>query len=459
MQKGADKAKSKPPQLFLGMKDILQTDEGLWEAVRYSIENFAQQYGYERIDTPLLEEEGVLRVISRAEEGDAVPPAFLVLPNGKRAVVRTEGLAPALRAFYERGLQNGVLPSRLYSFCSFLKSGDEKVPVKQQHEFFYTVIGDAHPVNDALLIQLASHLYADAEIPITLEINSVGHKECRDGYVKAIAEYYKPRKNALCENCKRDLQKNPFKLFTCDQHDCQMLLVDSPQIVDHLCQECNQHFVSVLEYLDSVDVPYFLNPRFLPVTATTTRTAFRIHLEQDHNVELGSGGRYDQLAEVLGFTAMPVAAFVGSMERFVQQAAGHRLSHARHAAPDVFIAQLGENARKRALKLLDQLRRMHIRAAELLSKDGLVPQMARATKLGAPYTLIIGQKEMMDDTIIIRDMENGIQEIFDFQKVAQEIQKRLAKRNGNNHRENQISRPPSPSAKPMAGAANIKDQK
>jgi histidyl-tRNA synthetase len=215
--------------------------------------------------------------------------------------------------------------------------------------------------------------------------------------------------------------------------------------------------VKVLEHLDGLEIPYVLNSRLVRGLDYYTGTAFEIWpvVEGDNSGNpnaLCGGGRYDMLVKQLGGPPTPAIGFAGGIERLINEIKARDIKVGMPATPDVFVAQLGDAARKKALRLFEDLRRAGLRVAETFSKDGIKPQMEMANKLAVKYALILGQKEMLDGTILIRDMENGIQETVDFQKIITEIQKRLSKNNvvATNH--NHIHMTQEPQARPADDA-------
>ncbi|MBI4092968.1 MAG: histidine--tRNA ligase [Candidatus Kerfeldbacteria bacterium] len=424
------------PQLLRGMKDILPADQPYWDAIRTVVEDNAHSAGFSRIETPILEAANLFtRTVG--QETDIVEKEMYVFvdKSGDKIALRPENTAPVARAFLEHGLISWPQPVRLYYLGPFFRHDRPQAGrYRQFWQFGFEVLGDAHPVVDAQLVYLAVSIYKALTVPVTAHINSLGDSVCRPNYMKILTEYFRTRRNSLCEDCKRRLQKNPLRILDCKEPDCHTVSQDVPQIVDHLCEQCRDHFVRVLEYLGELEVPYTLNPRIVRGLDYYTRTVWQIMDEgvEDHygQTDLGGGGRYDDLLQQLGNRPVPAVGFAGGVERLMMRMRERQYVPAPIRHPDIFLGQLGEAARKKSLKLYDTLRTLGIRAAESFSKDSLKGQLETANRLGVKYALIIGQKELMDDTILIRDMESGIQEVVDFKKVVPEIQKRLAKTNG-----------------------------
>jgi len=435
-----DKEKIKAPQLLRGMKDILPSEQKYWDYLRSKITSFLQDYGFKRIDTPILEETSLF-IRSVGKGTDIVDKEMFSFADqsGDNVALRPEGTASVCRAYIEHGMVNQPQPVKLFYLGPFFRHDRPQAGRHRQfHQFGFEVLGDSHPVIDAQVLMTTYNLYKELGLDIVLQINSIGCPACQENYKKILVEYYKTRRNSLCEDCKKRLLKNPLRLLDCKQDDCQTLAASAPQIVDNLCEECHEHFVKALENLDEVEVPYSLNPRLVRGLDYYTRTAFEVwpagvEDKQASQTALGGGGRYDQLIESLGGRSTPAIGYAGGFERLINKIKEQVIAVPDEKTPDIFVAQLGDLARKKSLRLFEELRKAGLKASETFSKDGMKDQMATANKSGVRYALILGQKEMNDGTIILRDMESGIQETIDYKKIVNEIKKRLSRWGVNNN--------------------------
>jgi len=271
-----------------------------------------------------------------------------------------------------------------------------------------------------------------------IHVNSIGDAESRTEYAKLLKEYFKSKRRLLCEDCKKRLLKNTLRILDCKEAGCRDLIKDAPQLVDHIDEESKAHFVSVLEHLGESEVPYELNPYIVRGLDYYNRTAFEIfpRLEKTKTDEakedsspnaLGGGGRYDGLIENIGGRETGAVGMAFGLERIVELLKQSGSSAKSDKTPQIFLAQLGSDATKHAFTLFETLRQSGIRVSSNFSKEGLKAQLEQADKLGVAYAVILGQKELLDQTVIIRDMENGIQEVVDLNKISEEIKKRLKK--------------------------------
>ncbi len=428
-------AKKKPAQLQLvrGMHDILPAEWPWWEFVISEAKDLARAYGFQRLETPVLERTALFtRAIGTATDIVEKEMFSFVDQSNDHLSLRPEYTAGIARAYLEHGMISLPQPVKLYCLGPlFRHERPQAGRFRNFWQFDFEILGEASATADAQLIIMLAALMESLRLTVTIQVNSVGCPVCRPAYKQALTDYYRTKRSVLCEDCKRRLQKNPMRLLDCKEEGCRSLVQGAPQLVDHLCQDCRTHFVRVLEYLDEVELPYQLNPYLVRGLDYYTRTVFEVWGPDEGKSALAAGGRYDNLIAELGGQPTPAVGFAGGVERVVLELKARQVGIPQPPVPDLFLACLGDAARKKALRLFEDLRRQGIRAAESFTKDGLKQQLEAANRLGVKFALVLGQKELTDGTIIVRDMENGIQEIVDFQKVVEEVQKRLAAHRSN----------------------------
>ncbi len=265
---------------------------------------------------------------------------------------------------------------------------------------------------------------------LIIEINSIGDFQCRPYYKKALTNYLKKYQMALCGDCKTRLKENPLRVLDCKNEKCKEIASGAHQVIDYLCEECHNHFKEVLEYLDELDLPYRLNPFLVRGLDYYTKTVFEIFEENADGQKQGTlvgGGRYDGLIKLLGGKDSPACGAAGGAERIVSIMKSQEIKIPKHIPSQIFLTQLGGLAKKKSLKLLEEFRRANIPVAESLSRDSLKTQLRIADKLEVKHALIIGQKEALDETVIIREMETGKQETVKLDKVIEEMKKKIKK--------------------------------
>ncbi len=436
--KKTEEKKSSPKkniQLLKGMKDIMPQEQAYWNMIRKKVEEFARIYGFERLDTPVLEQTSLF-VKGTGKHTDIVEKEMFSFEDqgGEKVSLRPEFTPGFSRAYIEHGMLNQPQPVKLFTIGPVFRHDKPQAGrYRQFYQMNFEIIGSHQPVVDAELLSLQYFLFKEIGLNVSLQINSVGCPDCRPQYKQLLQDYYRNKKRNLCENCKKRYTKNPLRLLDCKEEVCQELAQDAPQIVDHLCEDCREHFVKVLEHLDTSDIPYTLNAKIVRGLDYYSKTAWEIYPiikgeeKKTSQGAVSGGGRYDGLIEQYGGREETGACgFAAGIERLILALKDEGIKPPEAEPVDVFLAQLGETARKKSLQLLEDLRQKGFQVRSNLTKESLSSQLSLANKLGARITLILGQKEMIDNTILLRDMESGAQEIIDLNKIEKELTKRLA---------------------------------
>lgn len=417
-----------------GMRDILPQDQKYWQAVENAAKKIASDYGYGTIETPIFE---LAEVFTKGigKQTDVVEKEMysFVDQGGDQLTARPEGTASVVRAYIQHGMLNQPQPVKLFYFGPMFRH--EKPQSGRYRQFYqagFEAIGEAGPALDAQMILMGYNCLNDVGIDCTIQVNSIGCPVCREEYKKALIKYYKQYQKQMCDNCKLRMAKNPLRLLDCKESGCQELRANAPQILDYLDDECKKHFMKVLEYLDELNLPYELNPRIVRGLDYYNRTVFEYWSADDNEgkTAFGGGGRYDGLVQILGGRDnTPACGLSIGVDRAVSKLREKNIELPEIYQPDIFLAQLGDNAKKKAMTLYEVLRKK-FKVSQAFYKDSLKGQLEIANKLRVKYTLIIGQKEVGDGTIMLRDMDGGVQEIIDYAKAESEIAKRLEKHIG-----------------------------
>ncbi|MFH1457126.1 MAG: histidine--tRNA ligase [Patescibacteria group bacterium] len=447
-----------------GFKDVLPDQQKYWDFLYDRTRQTSIDYGFRKLDLPVLEDARIY-IKGTGKTTDIVEKELYAFEDkgGNKVALRPEFTPGVLRAYLEHGMINQPQPVKLFSWGPIFRHDNPQAGrLRQFHQFNFEVIGSDLPETDSQFIVMIAGLYKSFGLDVLIEINTIGCSECRHEYVKELNKFLRKNKDKLCNICQERMQRNPLRILDCKEESCVEATQDVPQIVDYVCVECKDHFVKVLENLDEIDVIYSLNPRLVRGLDYYTRTTFEVFLNEenypkldkttnehfceknnkaklkmsdknqneDKKIALGGGGRYDNLMEILGGRPTPAIGMAGGVERVISVLKQISIEVPDSSQADVFIAQLGDDAKKKSIKMFEDMRRENIRIREAFSKTGLKSQLEIANRLNVKYTLILGQKEMIDGTIIIRDMESGIQEIVPFEKAIVEIKKRLAGGNG-----------------------------
>lgn len=427
-----------------GMHDILPEEQKYFDRIYRVVEALANFYEFQKIETPILEETELFsKGIGLTTDIVGKQMYSFKSKGGDELTLRPEGTAPIVRAFIEHGMQNLPQPVKLWYFGPFFRYEKPQLGrFRQFHQFGFEIFGESGPVIDAQMIQLFYNILKEIGLKnLIIEINSIGDSQCRPYYKKVLTTYFRSKEFALCSDCRRRLRENPLRILDCKEEKCQIIKAGAPQILDHLCEECHNHFKEVLEFLDELSLPYHLNPYLVRGLDYYTKTIFEIFEDSEAGPKesklptgqgrkigaLVAGGRYDNLVKILGGKETPACGGAGGVERIISIMKEKAIKFPKIAPTKIFFAQLGNLAKRKSLKILEDFRKAKIKVGETLGRDSLRTQLNRANKMGVKYTLILGQKEALEGTIIIRDMETGKQEIVKLDKVVKEMKRKIKK--------------------------------
>lgn len=424
------------------MHDILPEEQNYFDKIYNVCENVVKFHNFKKIETPILEYTDLFAK-GTGVGSDIVQKQMFSLrtKGGDSLTLRPEFTPGIIRSYLEHGMQNLPQPVKLYSQGPvFRYEHPQAGRFRQFHQFNLEIIGDQSAVVDSQIIQIFYSILQELKLKnLVVEINSIGDSQCRPYYKKLLVSYFKAREQALCLDCRRRLRENPLRILDCKEEKCRRIASQAPQIIDHLCDECHRHFKEVLEFLDEVQLPYRLNPYLVRGLDYYTKTVFEIFQETPAKTPLpedtepaprnalAGGGRYDGLVKLLGGESTRACGGAMGIERVVVSLKEKEIKFAESYNPSVFLAQIGNMAKKKSLKLLEDLRKARIQVGESFGKDSLKAQLKMADKLGVKYTLLLGQKEVLDGTIIIRDMKTGRQDAVKFDRAVREVEKRLKK--------------------------------
>jgi len=425
--------KSKVPETLRGFRDVLPDEQAAWEKMEDIMRSLSRAYGFGRIRLPALEQTSLFER-GVGKETDIVEKEMFTFTDqgGVRMTLRPEGTASIARAYIEHGMLNQPQPVKLwYNETFFRHERPQAGRYRQFSQFGLEALGSEDPVLDAQVILMCQRFCKDMGLDVTVQVNSLGVPASRKAYVAELVKYFKLHKKQLSETDQKRLIRNPLRLLDSKEPGMEELKAGAPQMMDYLDDDSKSHFMKVLEYLDEAEVPYVLNPFLVRGLDYYTKTVFEVALtnpgtEEGATMTLGGGGRYDGLIPLFGGreNTAAVGAAMGLERILIAAKAAGTLPDPRRRT-EVFFCQLGEAARRKGLKAFERFREAGIDVAEAFSKGNLKAQLEIADKLKAPIAIILGQKEVLDGTIIIRDMESGAQEIVDVEKVVGIVEKRL----------------------------------
>jgi len=421
-------------QSVKGMNDILPEDQAFWDYVVKKTVDLLGDYSFEKIEVPILEQTEVfLRGVGKGSDIVEKELYSLKTKGGDNLSIRPEFTASVARAYIENGFSTRSHPVKLYYTGPVLRHDrPQAFRYRQHNQVGIELFGDETAAADAEVIFILHRLFENLGIKNHIvHINTIGDATSRAQYIRALKDYYRPKLRKVCEQCRDKYKKNPLRLLDCKGETCTEFIKEAPQILDYLDETSRKHFKDVLEFLDETGVPYNLNPYLVRGLDYYTRTVFEFWPAEDSEIQvsLAGGGRYDKLIDSLGGPKTPAVGWSFGMERLmaVIKASSVKVPELKKNYK-VFFAQLGERAKKKSLLLFESLRKAGIPIKASFDRDSIKSQLRIANRLGVKYTLIFGQKEALDDTIIIREMDSGVQETVLLKNVVDEVKNRLKKK-------------------------------
>ena len=413
-----------------GTLDILPKDQPYWTRVRNHTKHLAELAGFERLDVPIFE---ATEVFARGigEGTDVVDKEMYSFTDkgGRDLTLRPEFTAGVVRAYIENGLHVEVQPQKLYSIGpTFRYDRPQAGRYRQFTQFNAEILGEQDPAADVEIMTVVWDLYAGLGIPdLEFQLNSTGCPRCRPGYVEALKGYYEEHTDDICEDCQRRLEQSPLRVLDCKEDKCQPIIAEAPRIVDHLCDECRDHFAMLREYLDVLDRRYVLNHRLVRGLDYYTKTVFEVWATGiGAQSALCGGGRYDGLAESLGGPETPGVGVAIGLERIVILMKELYAEPPALPKPEIFLAYLGEKPRKRSLKLMDELRHTDVGVYFAMGRErGLRSQLREADKRAVRYTVILGENELTSGKATVRDMKSGDQVDVDLNLLVTWLSERV----------------------------------
>jgi histidyl-tRNA synthetase len=409
-----------------GMHDVFGEQYEYFNKVREVVLKNAKIYGFKGIETPVIEETGVF-TRGVGEQTDIVEKEMYSFKTkgGEQVSLRPEGTAPIMRSFIEHSFYTKPQPVKFYYFQPFFRYERQQAGrYRQFWQFGFETIGKDSSVVDAQIIILAYNILQELGVKdVIVKINNLGCGRCRDKFRVALRKYLKEKTSLLCSDCKKRMRKNPLRVLDCKECSVKQ---GAPQIIDFLCKKCTEDFRQVLELLDEVKVPYDLDSFLVRGLDYYNGVVYEIiSSSQEKPLALGGGGRYNKLSVLLGSEdEIPATGMALGVERVVSLMKENQVKIEKEER-DVFIAQLGDLAKKKALKLFEDFKKSGLPVFESFGRDSLKSQLSRADRLGVSITIIIGKEEAFAEKAIIRDMDSGKQEKVDLKEVVKEVKKKL----------------------------------
>ncbi len=394
-----------------GTKDMLPADAYKWQYLEKRLREIAATYGFREIRTPIFEHtELFLRGIG--ETTDVVQKEMYTFNDkGNRSVtLKPEGTAPAVRAYVESSLYNEVQPTKMYYFTPvFRYENVQKGRLRQHHQFGVEAFGAQDATIDAEIISLAMRVFRELGITsIELNINNIGCPKCRKTYNDALQAYLKANYDNLCETCKTRFEKNPMRILDCKEASCKKIVAGAPMILDYLCGECDDHFSDLKKYLDALGIAYKVDPLIVRGLDYYSKTVFEII---NDGITVCGGGRYDYLIEQIDGPSTPAMGFGMGLERLILTLEQNNIAIPEEPYIDLYVGSMGDAAKLKAMQLVNALRQKGMKCESDHLGRSVKAEMKYANKIGARYTLVIGDDELNTGKAKLKRMSDG--ELFE----------------------------------------------
>ena len=396
-----------------GTLDLLPKESCKTQYIEAAVREIAENYGFSEMRTPVFEHTELFQR-SVGETTDVVQKEMYTFEDkgGRSITLRPEGTAGAARAFLEHGLFNDALPQKIYYLTSCYRYEKPQAGrLREFHQFGVESFGAGTPAADAEIISLAHAVFRYLGVQnLTLEINSIGCPECRKKFQEALKAYFESYREQLCDTCKSRLERNPMRILDCKSPVCSEIAAGAPKILDYLCDDCRAHFDAVQKYLQAMDIAFTVNPTIVRGLDYYTRTVFEfVSSEIGAQGTVCGGGRYDGLLEELGGKPMPACGFGMGIERLLLLMEAQGVPFPEPKKCDVYLVSMGEEAGLKAAALAEQLREEGLSAQFDTVGRGLKAQMKYADKLGAAYTVVLGDAELESRRVNLKNMRDGTQ--------------------------------------------------
>ncbi|EOI6605217.1 histidine--tRNA ligase [Vibrio parahaemolyticus] len=417
---------AKTIQAIRGMNDCLPTQSPLWQKLENTVKNVISAYGYNEVRMPIVEE---TNLFSRAvgEETDVVSKEMYTFDdrNGDSLTLRPEGTAGCVRSCIQNSLINRDEQRLWYMGPMFRHERPQKGRYRQFHQCGVEVFGLNGPDVDAELIMMTARLWRELGIDkhVRLELNSIGSQEDRTDYRTALVAFLEQHIDVLDEDCKRRMHTNPLRVLDTKNPDIQAILGDAPRLSEYLGEESKAHFAGLCELLDAAGIEYTVNERLVRGLDYYNRTVFEWITESlGAQGTVCGGGRYDGLVEQLGGKPTPAVGFAIGLERLVLMLETLELTDVRRSV-DVYVVTAGEGTMMAGMKLAEQLREAisGVRVMNHFGGGNFKKQFKRADKVGAVVALVLGENEVADNTVVLKDLVGGEQETYNQAEVAEKI--------------------------------------
>ncbi len=420
-----------PANDFLIKRERVPQRERAFVDAKKHFASLASFYGFEMMHMASMEEYAPYVMLEKMGMLSERMPVLVKGPKGLQAMLRLSGALSLIRAYASARLNDLPHPLKLCFEGDIFYSSPDSGEIQGYAEWGVGMFGEQGPVAEAQILQVIWQALKDSnmdEASLLANINAVGCKDCRPSYRSNLNGYLRSRAYRFCKECKKHLKDTPTKIFACKEEQCRLLAADAPQVLDYLCEACKKHLRGILEFLDEARIPYVLEPRLFKDGRWFGSFVFEISeklsQEQAGARILAEGGRMTKAAELV--IGKPVEVVCGTIFlENIEEAMRKRVGGATHT--QIFLVQLGELAKKKSLPFIEELRKSGFDVKESLGRDSVQAQLKMAETMGAEIAIILGQKEALEDTAIVREVSSGVQETVPHAKLIEFLRRKLKK--------------------------------
>lgn len=412
-----------------GTKDIYGSYMEEWQRVEQVMRELCSDFGIKEIRIPIFEHtELYLRGVG--ETTDIVQKEMYTFKDkaDRSITLRPEGTAGVARSFIEHGMYNNPQPTRrFYIGPMFRYENTQKGRQRQFHQFGVEMLGSYSPALDAEAISVVAELLKRLGIKdVELRINSLGCNGCRQRYNTALKEYIGSNIDKLCDDCKSRFDKNPLRVLDCKEESCQRIIAEAPVVLDYLDDECKEHFETVKAILDDMGIKYTVDEKIVRGLDYYTRTVFEFVANGiGAQGTVCGGGRYDNLIAECGGQPMGCAGFAVGIERLLLMLEAQNGEFKETNEMDIYIGSIGKEGLVKSQGIAYRMRSEGIRAEGDSVGRSVKAQMKYANKIGAKYSVILGDNEIAEDTANLKNMETGEQEQIKVSELVEIMKKKI----------------------------------
>jgi len=408
-----------------GTKDILPSESYKWQFIEKKIHQVCRIFGYKEIRTPVFEHTELFQRGVGDTTDIVQKEMYTFLDKGDRSItLRPEGTAGVVRSYIEHGMSSLPQPIKLYyNISAYRYEKMQKGRYREFHQFGVEAFGAKGPDIDVEIISVLGFLFKSLGIKnVGLNINSIGCPVCRKAYNEKITEFLRPHLDKMCPTCNERFGKNPLRIIDCKEEKCKKITVDAPSMLDNICEECGTHFEGLKAGLDNIGIAYNIDKNIVRGLDYYSKTVFEFVSENvGAQGTICGGGRYDGLVESCGGPSTPGIGFGLGMERLLMEIESQGILIPDEDSVEIYISSIGEAAGKYASKLVNSLRENGISAGKDLMDRSVKAQMKYADKLGAKYTVVLGDDEINNNKVVLKNMKNGEKDEISLDSLCQEI--------------------------------------